>query len=377
MRTLTLVFLVGAILCAEAPAQDSGSSDQRAVRRRGPVYSPEIGEDRKVTFRLRAPKAEEVAVYGEWGGQPVAMTKGEDEVWSATVGPLEPELYGYGFVVDGVRLADPGNPKLKPMRSPATSILDIPGEPPLIHDFQKVPQGAVSSHHYFSEELDGWRRVHVYSPPGYENGTEKYPVLYLLHGAGDNDATWSVLGRANAILDNLIARKKAQPMIIVMTDGHPIGNRITGGVGPEMIRNNVKAFEKDLLEEVIPLVEEKYRVKANRENRAIAGLSMGGGQSLNAGLNHPEQFGYVAGFSSYVVDPEKAEFTVYEQEKPRPLLIWTACGKDDFLIENARQFSKKLEARGVKHEFLETEGNHSWPVWRKYLAQFAPLLFRQ
>jgi enterochelin esterase-like enzyme len=344
-------------------------------RPRAPVYSPEIHADRSVTFRIRAPDAREITVGGEWGGQPLKLTQNEEGIWSVTTPPLTPELYGYEFTVDKLRVADPGNPNVKPMRAPVTSILEIPGTPPLIHELRDVPHGAITIHPYYARELKAWRRVHVYTPPGYQKSGSDYPTLYLFHGSGDNDATWSVLGRANVIIDNLLAEKKVRPMIIVMPDGHPLAGRITGAPGPDVMQRNVESFANDVLREMIPLIEKEYRVGKTPEKRAVAGLSMGGGQSIHIGLNHPELFGYVAGFSSYVADPEKVSFKVFDDGKPKPLLIWTACGKEDRLLENARQLSENLTKHSIKHEFLTTEGNHSWPVWRKHLAQLAPLLF--
>jgi enterochelin esterase-like enzyme len=367
-----LIILLTALSWAQA---QSPTTNAVARQNSGPIYSPEVGEDHRVTFRLRAPEAREVKVSGEWGATE-SLTKSEQGVWTGTVGPLKPELYGYNFVVDGLRIADPGNPKLKPMRSPVTSILDIPGKTPLLHDFRDVPHGSVNTHYYYNKELESWRRVQVYTPPGYHKSKQRYPVLYLFHGSGDNDATWTELGRANIILDNLLAENKAMPMIVVMPDGHPIAGRITGVPGPEMIQRNVEAFANDVLTGVMPLVEKEYRVINKRQSRAVAGLSMGGGQSLHLGLNHPELFNYVGGFSSYVVSPGKNEFAIFNT-KEKPELIWTACGKDDRLIENARELSTRLKEKGIEHKLVETEGNHSWPVWRKYLAEFAPMLFQK
>jgi enterochelin esterase-like enzyme len=369
---LVLVILsLGGAASAQTP-----STNAPARRQNAPVYSPEIHSDRTVTFHIRAPEATEVRVLGEWSNGELTLTKEAGGIWTGTTGQLRPEIYGYSFSVDGLRMADPGNPILKPMRSPITSILDIPGDPPLLHEWQEVPHGAVAVHHYYSRDLNRWRRVHVYTPPGYEAVWKKYPVLYLFHGSGDNDATWSELGRANVIMDNLIAAKKAKPMIIVMPDGHPLAGKTTGVPGTNAIQRNVEAFAVDVLKEVIPLVEKQYRVEPKRTSRAVAGLSMGGGQSLDLGLNHPELFDYVAGFSSYVIEPGKAEFAVFAA-KQKPALIWTACGKDDRLVENAKELAENLKKHEVKCELLVTEGNHSWPVWRKYLAQLAPLLFRK
>ena len=343
-----------------------------------PPLSPEIHADRTVTFRVRAPKAAEVSVSGEWPGGTKAMTKDDQGVWSVTLGPLAPELYGYGFTIDGFRTADPMNREVKPMRSPTTSILEIPGNPPLLHEFQDVPHGTVRSHSYSSKSLGRLRHLRVYTPPGYDEGRSRYPVLYLFHGSGDNEGTWTVLGRAHWILDNLIAQKKAKPMVIVMTDGHAASLQTTGMPSPEMISRNVTDFERDLLEDVLPFVEANYRVRKDAASRAIAGLSMGGGQSLTIGLNHTELFGWVGGFSSFVRNPETAAAKALADPattNKKLKLLWIACGKDDRLIENARQLADLLKTKSIRHEFLETEGNHSWPVWRRYLAQFAPLLF--
>lgn len=366
-----VIFSLALGTCLASFAAESATPAPR--RANAPVYSPEVQPDGKIAFRIRAPKASEVKLAGEWPGGDTPLTRNEEGVWSCTVGPLAPELYGYAFNIDGLRIADPGNPKVKPMRSPTTSILEIPGG--LIHELRDVPHGTVSVHDYYSAELKAWRRVHIYTPPDYEKSGRDYPVLYLFHGSGDNDATWTVLGRANVILDNLIAEKKAKPMIVVMPDGHPLAGRTTGVPGPDVMRRNLTAFADDILKEVIPFTETKYRAIKQREARAVAGLSMGGGQSIELGLNHPELFGYVAGFSSFVFEPDKTQFKVFEKAAKKPILLWTACGKDDRLVENAKQLSASLKEHSVEHELVITEGNHSWPVWRKYFAQFSPMLF--
>src|SRR5436190_23701542 len=188
----------------------------------GPLVSPDVQADRKVTFRLRAPKAAEVVLNGEWkGGGKLAMTKDEQGVWTLTVGPLEPDLYGYSFAIDGLSVSDPSNAVLKPMRSPRTSVVDVPGDPPRLHDWQDVPHGTVRLHEYVSKSLGRRRPLRVYTPPGYDKDSGvSYPVLYLFHGSGDNEATWTSFGRAHLIADNLLAQGKAKAMILVMTDGH-------------------------------------------------------------------------------------------------------------------------------------------------------------
>ena len=275
--------LVAALVCllvSDGFAAESVSvtSTNAAVRRRvdAPIRSPEISGDRKVTFRLRAPKANEVALQGQWKDGRATMTKGTNDVWSVTVGPIEAGIWEYSFNVDGLTMIDPGNTWIKPQREPRSSILHVVGEPPKIWDFQDVPHGTVHSHTYRSKAVGRLREMAVYTPPGYEHGTKKYPLLVLQHGSGDNQATWVVHGKAHWIIDNLIAQKKGEPMVVVMLDGHA-GSPGLGG-------NNTDMFEKDLLEDVLPFVEETYRVKKGAENRGIVGLSMGGGQSLTVGL---------------------------------------------------------------------------------------------
>jgi len=343
---------------------------------RGPrvsTQSPEVAADRRVTFRLQAPKATEVVVSGQWGGQPAAMTKGEGDVWSVTVGPIEPGVWEYSFRVDGVQMIDPGNPAIKPMREPRTSILQIPGQPPLLWDFQDVPHGVVHSHTYFSKSLGKLRELAVYTPPSYgQKADERFPTLYLQHGSGDNQATWVVHGKAHWILDNLIAQGKARPMVVVMMDGHA-GDRSASGPG-----GNTGAFERDLLQDVMPFVEANYRVKTDAADRCIAGLSMGGGQSLTIGLNHLDRFAWVAGFSSSAPSQDAVAGFLNDPAvaNQKLKLLWIACGKDDFLLKRNEEFVALLKGKGIQHEWRLTEGTHCWPVWRGYLAELAPKLFQ-
>jgi enterochelin esterase family protein len=344
-----------------------------AQERPTPIISPEIHADRTVTFRLRAPNAHDVSVSGEWG-QGGALTKDDAGVWSITLGPLAPDLYGYGFSVDGLRVLDPANTRIKPMRSNSTSILDVPGTKPSPCDPQPgIATGGVHLHEYDSKPLSTRRRLRVYTPAAYDADKDaRFPVLYLFHGSGDNEATWTELGRAHVILDNLIASGKAKPMIVVMTDGHAVAPE-----SPDRTKN-LSAFESDLLGEVRPLIEARYRTRAGREGRAIVGLSMGGGQSLTIGLRHRELFAWVGGMSSAVREPEQslADFLKNPNDPAAPLrLLWFACGKDDGLAKANRTFDELLTKNGVAHEYHETEGNHSWPVWRRHLAEFAPRLF--
>ncbi len=301
------------------------------------------------------------------------MTNDGAGVWSATLGPIESDLYGYGFLVDGLRTLDPANVRMKPMRANQTSILDVPGQKPSPCDWSaEVTHGAVHLHDYASKAAGSLRRLRVYTPAGY--GRSRLPVLYLFHGFGDNEATWTELGRAHLILDNLIAAKKAKPMVVVMTDGHPVAPG-----SPESRASNLNAFEKDLLENVIPLVEANYKVSERSSDRAIVGLSMGGQQSMVIGLRHPELFAWVGGMSTGVREVEQTFGDITKDPKPinKSLkLCWFACGVDDQLIGPNRKMHEIFNERHIKHEFVETSGNHSWPVWRRYLADFAPRLFK-
>jgi len=304
------------------------------------------------------------------------MTKDGENVWSVTLGPFEPELYGYSLVVDGLRIVDPANTYTKPARSVSTSVLDIPGQPPLIHDWQEVPHGTVHVHDYVSKATGSLRSVQVYTPPGYGTTKKKvnYPVLYLLHGSGDNEMTWTALGRAHWITDNLLAQKKCVPMVIVMTNGHAVERRSDADRW-----RNVEMYEKELLESVIPLVESTYTVKTDAKNRGVIGLSMGGQQSLVIGMKNAKQFAWVGGMSSAVRDPDTTVGPILKQ--PGQLnkylkLLWFAVGIDDKLISENRKFSSILDERGIRHGYQETPGNHSWPVWRKYLAGFLPIVFK-
>jgi enterochelin esterase family protein len=356
---------------ADTPKTEKPAANAAPRRAFARLVSPEIHPDRTVTFRLAAPNAREVRVTGGWGGDTVALTNGGSGVWSATVGPLEPNIYDYSFSVDGLAICDPANSWVKPMRSPCWSAVEVPGDPPRVWEIQPVPHGTVHEHFYFSRSLGVKRRVHVYTPPGYEKKSGKYPVLYLLHGMGDNDATWSASGRANFIADNLLAQHQIKPIIVVMTDGHAVDP----AAGRDMVSRNLEAFSSDLLRDVIPLVESTYRVKANRENRAIIGLSMGGGQSLTIGLEHRDLFAWVGGMSSYLSDAQALVAKAFPEPKSDLKLLWFACGRDDGLVEHSRRLSAALKEKHIPHVFKETAGNHSWPVWRGYLGEFLPLLF--
>ncbi len=367
------VGIIGFVAQVPATAQPPAGA-ARAGRRPALVRSPQILADRRVTFQLRAPKATEVVVAGQWPNGRVAMTKDANDVWSVTVGPIPSGVWEYSFQVDGLQMIDPGNPAIKPMREPRTSILHIPGQSPLPHDFQDIPHGTVRQHTYPSKSLGRLRELVVYTPPSYDKQADaRFPTLYLQHGMGDNQATWVAHGKAHWILDNLIAQGKARPMVVVMMDGHAsIAQGMAG------FQNNTATFERDLLEDVMPFVEANYRVKTEAADRAIAGLSMGGGQSLTIGLNHPDRFAWVAGFSSAIPAREAIAGFLNDPTgaNAKLRLLWIGIGKDDFLLKQNQGFIATLTEKDIRHEWHLTEGSHSWPVWRLYLADLAPKLFQ-
>lgn len=357
------------LLCATAFSQ---SAPPKSVR------SPEISADRRVTFRLIAPGATEVSVSGEFleGSKP--LQKDPQGVWSLTVGPVDPEIYNYTFTIDGVKTIDPNNPNVKTGSTPSTiaSIIEVPGDGPAFYDPQPVPHGEIHTHWYPSKSLNTVRRLTVYTPPGYDKDRQsRYPVLYLFHGANADEAAWTRFGRVNLILDNLLAAGKAKPFIVVM----PFGYGVTPGSGQP--GDSSALFSRDLLEDAIPFVQSQYRVDTGRDRRAVAGLSMGGGQSLSIGLGHLELFSYVAGFSAALRPPEFPKtfggLAGDPQSANRKLhLLWVGCGNQDGLFANSKAFSQFLGEHKIKHVFRETAGAHTWIVWRRYLNELAPLLFQ-
>ena len=348
-----------------------------------PIVSPEITSNGCVTFRLKAPLAKEVQLHCE-GIKSSAMQKDEQGVWSFTSEPLEPDIYTYSFSVDGLRLIDPSNPLIKYNLLNTDSQVHVPGPASLPWEINDVPRGVVHRHFYRSAAAGDERDFYVYTPPGYETASRKrYPVLYLLHGYSDDATAWVSVGCANVILDNLIARGQARPMVVVMPLGYGTMDIVRAGWqrvrGRELRQRNMDGFRQALLTEVIPQVEKAYRVRTDRNSRAIAGLSMGGAEALETGLNTPEKFAWVGAFSSGGVSTNLDEaFPKLGQDSNRQLrLLWIACGKDDGLLGANRKLSEWLDSKNVKHTWVESPGAHSFRVWRRDLAQFAPLLFTE
>jgi len=348
-----------------------------------PVISPEVQPDNRVTFRFRAPNAKDVALSLEGASKDLPMHRDEDGVWSATSDRLNPDFYGYAFVADGVHLIDPSNSLLKPNLLNTTSQVHVPGPASLPWEVGDVPHGEVHHHFYKSAVVGDHRDFYVYTPPGYDpRGKQTYPVLYLLHGFSDDASGWAAVGRANVILDNLIAQGKAKPMIVVMPLGYGAPEILRGGFGAfrntEMRDRNFAKFSEALLKEVCPRVEATYLVNKDRNSRAIAGLSMGGSESLLTGLNNVDKFAWIGAFSSGGLPEEfHKDFPGLDAKANQQLkLLWIACGVDDRLIELNRTLRAWLEANGVHKVDVETSGAHTWMVWRRNLATFAPLLFR-
>jgi enterochelin esterase-like enzyme len=392
MSTMRMQTLVGASavlhLLVMAPVVSGQRGDGPPQVPARVVVSPEL-QGRQVTFRIRAPEAKAVRLNGGGmvGTGSNAMTKDADGVWEITVGPLDPGAYRYTFNVDGLAVVDPRNPLVSQSRDNVVSLLHIPGAD--FMDAKDVPHGAVAQVHYYSTSVKAFRRMHVYTPPGYETSTAKYPVFYLLHGAGDSDNSWTTVGRASYILDNLIAAKKAKPMVVVMPAGHmtqtmPGMGRGGGGGGTAGAADE---FARDFVTDLMPYVEKHYRISTDRANRAIAGLSMGGGQTMNIAFLHLDKFSAIGVFSSSVAggggrggSPEWEK--VHEQGLATPAfkrglkLIWLSTGVDDGVLAGTKATVEMLKRHGFNQVvFKESPGGHTWVNWRNYLQEFAAQLF--
>lgn len=340
------------------------------------AFALEIAPDGKVTFRTSAGEAKKVELQGQWAKDRIALEKHGGQ-WSVTVDAVPAGVWEYNFVIDGIAVIDSSNPQLKPQRKPGRSILHLPGTPPNPWDWRDVPHGTVHQHSYQSTVLGRRRDALVYTPPGYEkSGDQKYPLLVLQHGSGDQHDTWVQHGKAHWILDNLIADGKAVPMIVLMIDGHPMG-QVTREAPLQEREAALTAFERELLEDGLPLAESLYRIEAGSDRRALAGLSMGGAQTLGVGLPHADRFAWLGCFSGAMPPGERMQQSLAPEKLNGQLkLLWIACGKGDFLLKDNHELIASLKEKGIRHEWIETPGDHSWPIWRIYLSEFAPKLFR-
>jgi enterochelin esterase-like enzyme len=394
LTVVTTLFLTTTYLFAQDAAKKPVNQPvvRPAFRMPAVIKSAEILPDNSVIFRLLSKDAGSVAVSGDWMpgfGAKVPMVKNDTNLWTLTVGPLKPELYSYTILIDGIRAVDSNNPLVKRDGTRNESMFIIPGTESDLYLVKDVPHGTLSKIWYNSPSLKLNRRMYVYTPAGYEDSQQKYPVFYLLHGGGGDEDAWSTLGRACQILDNLIAQGKAKPMIIVMPNGNP-GQEAAFTDAPAKSQVSVPydmgagLFEESMIKDLIPYVESHYRVIANRENRALAGLSMGGMQTLNLTGNHPDMFGYIGVMSMGLVDvttmglkPDPDQDAKFETLKNSGYkLYWVGVGKDDFLYKSVQSLRSALDKHGLKYIYRESTGGHTWANWRIYLSELAPQLFK-
>jgi len=352
---------------------------QQARRTPTEVISPQVNPDNTVIFRYIAPQAKEVKLSTQFEKSAVPMTKDSVGVWTVKRGPVKPDMYPYSFIVDGVSVADPMNEVIFPNEGFKNSIVEITGSTPLIHTVQNVPHGTLSYRYYYSKEL-GARPVVIYTPPGYENDSKTtYPVLYLLHGSSDTEETWTKVGRANIILDNLIAQKKALPMIIVMPYGRAFP--VISKTGSLRIWENLLEFKKDFMGNLMPFVESNYRIKKEKDSRAIAGFSGGGGETLYLGLNNLNLFSYVCGFAPGMIKEEfdrnnAVAFANPQQTAKNLKLLWFGVGKEDITFNVVNDYMKVLDQKGIKYEYFSSEGGHTWMNCKLFLSTIMPKLFK-
>lgn len=367
---------------------------QEAPWLRSRVVSPEIHPDNSVTFRVFAPDADRVQLSGGWmegWDTREDMVKNDTGLWTLTAGPLEPEIYTYALWVNGVKTLDAANTSVMRDGSRYESMLLVPGPASDLYAVAEVPHGTLSKVWYDSPTLGMKRRMYVYTPPGYEGGYDTYPVFYLLHGGGGDEDAWSTLGRACQIMDNLIARRKARPMIVVMTNGNPTDAAAPGEAPPRKLQEGEGIFsmgsgrfEKSLVDDVIPFVEEHYRTKDGKSNRAVGGLSMGGMQTMNLAFDHSMVFDHFGVMSMGITGqgPDGRNWFPNVDARMNSLkttgykLFWIGCGTDDFLYDAAKNLVSKMEEAGMEYTYRESSGGHTWSNWRIYLSELAPLLFR-
>ncbi|HLN54553.1 MAG TPA: alpha/beta hydrolase-fold protein [Bacteroidales bacterium] len=375
----------------------NSSQAQQALTRGTNITSPEINSDNTVTFRFQAPDAKEVKITGDWlpaqGNIPgsAVLTKGEKGIWTYTSPVLESELYGYAFIVDGVKTTDPNNVYVNRDVATVTNIFIVGGGKADLYKVNNVPHGTVARRWYDSPGNNMTRRITVYTPAGYEtSGNKKYPVLYLLHGMGGDEEAWINLGRTAQIMDNLIAQGKAVPMIVVMPNGNVAqsaapGESDKGFYKPTMqLPNTMDGKYEETFMDIVKFIESNYRVINKKEGRAIAGLSMGGYHSLHISRYYPNTFDYIGLFSAAIIPNEKEKSKVYAdldktleaQKNNGYKLYWIGIGKTDFLYKNNNEFRAKLDSLNMKYEYHVSDGGHIWVNWRLYLSQFAPRLFQ-
>lgn len=375
----------------------SHAEGQQAITRGANITSPEINKDNSVTFRFMAPNAREVKISGDWmpaqGYTPGSelMQKDDKGLWSFTTTPLESELYGYSFMVDGLKTTDPNNVYLIRDVATVTNVFIVGGGKADLYKVNNVPHGTVARRWYNSPGNNMTRRITIYTPPEYESSpNKKYPVLYLLHGMGGDEEAWINLGRTSQIMDNLIAQGKAVPMIVVMPNGNVSqsaapGESDKGFYKPTMqLPNTMDGKYEETFMDIVKFVESNYRVINGKEGRAIAGLSMGGYHSLHISRFYPNTFDYVGLFSAAIIPNDKVTSKVYQdldntlvaQKDNGYKLYWIGIGMTDFLYKNNNEFRAKLDGLNLKYEYHVSEGGHTWVNWRSYMGLFVPKLFK-
>ena len=379
VRFVILVALTGIMSVASAQFGQRG------------VVSPVVHDDGSVTFKLLARQADKVSLSGSWmqgWGASLEMSRNDTGLWSLTIDPIPSEMYTYTYQVDGVRTLDPANGLTVRDGVRNESMFIVKGQRGELYSSNDVPHGTLSKVWYSSPVLKMNRRMYVYTPPGYADGNQKYPVLYLLHGAGGDEDAWTTLGRTPYILDNLIAAGKALPMIVVMTNGNAWAAAAPGDApamaAPADRMSLAGKFEESLVKDVIPFIEKNYRVQTDPGHRAIAGLSMGGGHTMTITNNNPGMFSYVGVMSMGLMtgnrmgnyDAEKHKEQIAALKESGLKLYWIGCGKQDFLYEGVVNLRKLYDEQQFKYEYFESEGGHTWPEWRIYLSELAPKLFK-
>jgi enterochelin esterase family protein len=373
MKTKTLITIVSSICLLLVV-------NVNAQRARGPqIESPVVHPDRTVTFSIRAPRAQQVELNGQFLRSNQLLKANNSGLWSITVGPVEPDLYPYCFIVDGVSVADPLNQEIFPNEGFKNSLVDIPGDKPSIYSVQDVPHGEMTYCYYQSETLGVTRPLIVYTPPGYRESTDRYPVFYLVSGTTDTEETWYKVGKVNFILDNLIAQKRAVPMIVVL----PYGNMLCGTPRPSTpeAADMYKIFSDNLIGSIMPYIEANYRTIPDREKRAIAGFSRGGGQSLFAGFTNFDKFAWIGSYSAYLTEEVFDKYFSSLSENPETTnqkmkLLWMGVGKEDFLYKDAAAFENLMTEKKIEHKVLITEGGHTWMNARRYLFETLQLYFK-
>jgi enterochelin esterase-like enzyme len=380
------------------PTGQKPATPNPAMFRRNVVVSPEILPDNKVTFRLYAPNALVVNISGTWMpgyGKTESLIKNDTGLWAITLGPLNPEFYGYTYNVDGVKTLDPSNSRIRRDGVNYENILAISGKESDLYSVKDIPHGVLSKVWYKSPVLGMTRRMYVYTPADYAESKTKYPVLYLLHGAGGDEDAWTTMGNACQIMDNLIAQGKSKPMIVVMTNGNPL-SAAAPNEGPVNLNltnpptagpNGMASgkFEESLVKDVVPFIEKNYRTLKDKDNRAIAGLSMGGLHTQNITFGNPTMFSYIGVMSMGIVDWKARGVIMPEVDmdaqaealkKSGVKLYWVGVGKEDFLYKSVEDLRKFLDKHQFKYIYRESSGGHTWANWRIYLSELAPMLFK-